>query len=170
MPVLRIRIYGDPALKMKAMPVGKVGPQEKKLLEDMAETMYSANGVGLAATQVGVCKQLVVVDAGNGLLKLANPKIVRAECKRIGEEGCLSFPQIVVKIKRPQRIVLEAVNQDGINIRIEAEGLLARVLQHEIDHLMGVVIIDRIGLRQRVLIARELRQIKKSFKGIKGIK
>ena len=164
MSSLHIRIYGDPILKVKALPADKIGPQEKKVLEDMARTMYAAEGVGLAATQVGVNKQLIVVDVGNGLLKLANPKLIKAWCNRLGEEGCLSFPGIRLKIKRPEKVVLEALNQDGQKIKIEAEGLLARVLHHEVDHLMGIVIIDRVGIRQRLLVAGKLWRLKMSKK------
>lgn len=161
MSILRIRIYGDPALKKKALPVDKIGPDEKKLFEDMAQTMYAAKGVGLAATQVGRAKQLMVIDIGEGLLKLANPRIAKAQCRRAGEEGCLSFPDITVKIRRPEKVVLEAFNQDGAKVRIDAEGLLARAFGHEIDHLNGVVIIDRAGVRQKLLLTKKLRQIKK---------
>jgi peptide deformylase len=127
----------------------------------MAKAMYAAEGVGLAATQVGINKRLAVIDAGNGLLKLANPEIVKAWCKKLGEEGCLSFPEIRVKIRRPQKVVVEALNQDSQKVKIEAEGLLARVLQHEIDHLNGVVIIDRIGLAQKLMVAVRLLKLKK---------
>jgi len=158
---MKIRIYGDSILRKKAKLVEVVGDKEKKELEDMAKTMYSAKGVGLAANQVGIDKQLIVVDVGNGLFKLVNPKVVKAQCKKMGEEGCLSFPGITVKIKRPEEIVVEALNQDGIKVKIEVEGLLARAIQHEIDHLMGVVIIDRIGVLQKTLLAKKLKELKK---------
>lgn len=161
MSILKVRLYGDPALRKKAAPVKDIGDNEKKLFEDMAQTMYAANGVGLAATQVGVDKQLIVVDVGSGLLKLANPKIVHASCKKMGEEGCLSFPEVTVKIKRPEKIKIGALNHNGQAVNIEAEGLSARALQHEMDHLDGVVIIDKIGIRQRLGIAGKLRKIKK---------
>lgn len=156
---MKIRLYGDPILRKKASPVKKVGSEEKKIFDDMAQTMYSAEGVGLAATQVGIDKQLLVVDVGTGLLKLANPRIIKAQCKKMGEEGCLSFPGISVKIKRPSKILVQALNQAGDRVKIEAEGRLARALQHEIDHLMGVVIIDRIGIRQRLMIIKKLWQL-----------
>jgi len=164
MPILKIRIYGDPILKKKAASIDKIGPEEKRLFEDMANTMYSLKGIGLAATQVGVEKQMMVIDVGQGLLKLANPKIVKASCKRSGEEGCLSFPEITVKIRRPEKIVAEALNHEGKKIKIEAEGLLARALQHELDHLAGIVIIDKIGIRQRLFIAKKLARLKKMGK------
>ena len=162
MSTMHIRIYGDPILRKKALLVDKIGLEEKKLFEDMAQTMYAAKGVGLAATQVGVKKQVMVIDVGSGLLKLANPKILKAQCKRLGEEGCLSFPEITVKITRPEKIVVEALDQNGAKVKIDAQGLLARVIQHEVDHLSGVVIIDRIGIRQRLLIAKKLWQLKKT--------
>ena len=130
MSTMHIRIYGDPILRKKALLVDKIGLEEKKLFEDMAQTMYAAKGVGLAATQVGVKKQVMVIDVGSGLLKLANPKILKAQCKRLGEEGCLSFPEITVKITRPEKIVVEALDQNGAKVKIDAQGLLARAIQH----------------------------------------
>jgi len=161
MPTLKIRVYPDPILKKKTSFVAGITDDEKKLFEDMAKTMYVAGGVGLAANQVGVSKQIMVLDVGRGLLKLANPKILKASCKKSGEEGCLSFPEISVKIKRPEKVVIEAMNHEGAKVKIEADGLFARALQHEMDHLAGVVIIDKIGIRQKLLIAGKLRKLKK---------
>jgi len=161
MPTLKIRVYPDPILKKKTSFVAGITDDEKKLFEDMAKTMYVAGGVGLAANQVGVAKQIMVLDVGRGLLKLANPKILKASCKKSGEEGCLSFPEISVKIKRPEKVVIEAMNHEGAKVKIEADGLFARALQHEMDHLAGVVIIDKIGIRQKFLIAGKLRKLKK---------
>ncbi|PIW66601.1 MAG: peptide deformylase [Candidatus Omnitrophica bacterium CG12_big_fil_rev_8_21_14_0_65_43_15] len=161
MPTLKIRVYPDPILKKKTSFVAGITDDEKKLFEDMAKTMYVAGGVGLAANQVGVSKQIMVLDVGRGLLKLANPKILKASCKKSGEEGCLSFPEISVKIKRPEKVVIEAMNHEGAKVKIEADGLFARALQHEMDHLAGVVIIDKIGIRQKFLIAGKLRKLKK---------
>ncbi|OIO79438.1 MAG: peptide deformylase [Candidatus Omnitrophica bacterium CG1_02_43_210] len=161
MPTLKIRVYPDPILKKKTSFVAGITDDEKKLFEDMAKTMYVAGGVGLAANQVGVSKQIMVLDVGRGLLKLANPKILKASCKKSGEEGCLSFPEISVKIERPEKVVIEAMNHEGAKVKIEADGLFARALQHEMDHLAGVVIIDKIGIRQKLLIAGKLRKLKK---------
>jgi len=161
MPTLKIRVYPDPILKKKTSFVAGITDDEKKLFEDMAKTMYVAGGVGLAANQVGVSKQIMVLDVGRGLLKLANPKILKASCKKSGEEGCLSFPEISVKIERPEKVVIEAMNHEGAMVKIEADGLFARALQHEMDHLAGVVIIDKIGIRQKLLIAGKLRKLKK---------
>ena len=161
MPTLKIRVYPDSILKKKTSFVAGITDDEKKLFEDMAKTMYVAGGVGLAANQVGVSKQIMVLDVGRGLLKLANPKILKASCKKSGEEGCLSFPEISVKIERPEKVVIEAMNHEGAKVKIEADGLFARALQHEMDHLAGVVIIDKIGIRQKFLIAGKLRKLKK---------
>lgn len=164
MSILKIMIYGNPFLKKQALPVEKVGPLEKKIFENMAQTMYNAGGAGLAATQVGINKQIMVVDVGKGLFKLANPKIIKVLCKKSGEEGCLSFPEVTVKIRRPEKITVEALNQDNQKIRIEAEGLLARAIQHEMDHLAGILIVDRIGIKQRLLLGPKLKQLKKLSK------
>jgi len=161
MSTLKIRLYGDPALRKKAQPVSKITAEEKKLFENMAQAMYDAGGVGLAGPQVNIDKQLLVIDVGSGLFKLANPKILKAVCVKSGEEGCLSFPEVTVKIKRSEKIVVEALNHEGAKIRIEAEGLFARALQHEIDHLKGKLIIDRLNLVDKIKIRKKLREMKK---------
>ena len=107
---------------------------------------------------------MIVVDVGTGLLKLANPKILTACSKKSGEEGCLSFPGVSVKVRRHNKITVEALNHDGVKVKIDADGLLARALQHEIDHLMGILIIDRIGVAQKLLLAKKLQELKKSNK------
>ena len=157
---MQIKIYGDPFLRKKAKPAEKIGPKQKKIFEEMARVMYAAKGAGLASTQVGIEEQLLVIDVGSGLLKLANPVLVKTEGIEYGEEGCLSIPEVSVRIKRSRKVTVEALNQDGIKVKIEADGLLARVLQHEIDHLKGILIIDRAGLRQMFLAAWKLRKMK----------
>jgi len=144
MAVRILRKFRDDVLRNKAKPVKKIDKYIMKLLDDMADTMYEHKGVGLAAPQVGILKRLVVVDAGKGLLKLINPHIVEARGEDIDVEGCLSFPGIFGEVKRPERVVVEALNPEGKRIRVEGEGLLARALCHEIDHLDGVVFIDKV--------------------------
>ena len=142
---LKINTFPDSMLRKKAARVAGVGDSEKKILKDMAEAMYLNRGVGLAAVQVGIDKQLAVVDVGKGLLKLVNPVIVKKEGSEIEEEGCLSVPQALVKVKRAAKIVVNFLNEEGLVTEMEAEGLLGRAIQHEIDHLSGVLIIDYLN-------------------------
>jgi len=143
MPVYRIKKYPDPSLRGKCSRVENVGAKERKILARMAETMYSAGGIGLAGPQVGINQQFIVVDVGEGLIKLVNPKIVFEEGESRMEEGCLSLPGIFVNVKRAGKILVEGWDERGEKIKLSAEGLFAHVLQHEIDHLQGILIIDR---------------------------
>ncbi len=143
MAVLDIRMAGDKVLKEQAAPVTKVDRRIKKLLDDMAQTMYAANGVGLAAPQVGASLRLIVVDAGEGLLELINPVVVSAEGCEVGNEGCLSIPGVYGEVERCAKVQVEGVTREGRKVALEGEGFLARVLQHEIDHLDGVLFIER---------------------------
>jgi len=161
---LEIKIYGNPVLRKKAKPVEAVGPEELALFDDMAKAMYAASGVGLAAPQVGVSKQLIVIDAGRGLIKLANPKIIKAEGKQAIEEGCLSFPEISIKVKRANNIVVEALGPDNKKIQLESKDLTSIILQHEIDHLNGILIADRASLKERIRLRRKLTNLRKRGK------
>ena len=139
-----IRLYGDPVLRDKAQPVPKIDAKLHRLLRSMAQTMYDADGVGLAAPQVGVLKRVVVIDIGEGLLELINPEIIAsADDKELGVEGCLSLPGIVGDVCRNSQVMVRAFNGQGQELEIEGEGLLARALQHELDHLDGVLFIDK---------------------------
>jgi len=149
MPVYNIIKYPDPFLRKKALKVEKITTREKKILAQMAETMYSAKGVGLAGPQVGINEQFIVADVGNGLLKLVNPRIVFAEGESKMEEGCLSIPGVCFNIKRAQKVLVEGLNEKGEEVKISAEGLLSHVLQHEIDHLQGILIIDRAEEKEK---------------------
>jgi len=139
-----LRTEGDPVLRKPALEVKRFDAALGRLLDDMAESMYYYEGVGLAAPQIGISKQIVVIDANeSGLLELINPEIVFAEGEEVDIEGCLSVPQTYGEVKRAARVKVIAQNRLGERIEIEAEGLLARALQHEIDHLQGVLFIDR---------------------------
>lgn len=143
MALREIVITGHPVLRKKAKKVEKITPLDLQLMDDMAETMYNAPGVGLAAPQVGVSKRIVVVDVGDGLFKLVNPKIIYSEGSEIDAEGCLSVPGLIGDVERYTKITVKATTPDGKTIKIDAENFFARCLQHELDHLDGVLYTDK---------------------------
>lgn len=143
MAVLQLRYLGDPVLREKAEPVAEVTDEIVRLLKDMEETMYAADGVGLAAPQVGVSRRLIVVDVGEGPIHLVNPVLEEAEGTEVGQEGCLSIPGVYGNVERYARVAVCGLGLDGKPLRVEGKGLLARALQHEIDHLDGVLFIDK---------------------------
>ncbi len=142
MPVMEIKKAGDKVLKDVAAPVEKIDRKIKKLLDDMAETMYAADGVGLAAPQVGVSLRVVVIDVGEGVIELINPEIITKDSCENGTEGCLSVPGMYGEVERSATVIVEALNRNGKKFRISGSGLLARALQHEIDHLNGILFIE----------------------------
>ncbi|NLM26161.1 MAG: peptide deformylase [Firmicutes bacterium] len=144
MAVLEIVKIGDPILRQKASPVTKITKKTTKLIQDMIETMYAADGAGLAAPQVGVSLQIVVIDVGEGPIVLINPKIIESEGEIIDVEGCLSIPGKKAYVKRAAQVTVVALNEKGKTIRIVGEDYLARALQHEIDHLNGILYVDLI--------------------------
>ncbi|WP_414714940.1 peptide deformylase [Sporomusa sp.] len=139
---MEIRKAGDKILKELAVPVDRIDRKIRHLLNDMAETMYDADGVGLAAPQVGVSLRIVVIDVGEGLIELINPVIVAKEGCETGIEGCLSVPGMCGEVERYATVTVEALNRSGKQIQINGSGLLARALQHEIDHLNGILFIE----------------------------
>lgn len=151
---MNILLAPNPSLRKKASPVKKIGDEERRILSEMAETMYLKEGVGLAAVQVGIHKQLVVIDIGSGCMKLINPVIVKKEGWETQEEGCLSVPDASVKVRRYKKITVDYLNEEGDAVRLNAEGLLARAIQHEIDHLMGKLIIDYLGPLKKLFMMR----------------
>ncbi len=159
--VLKIRIFGEPVLRKKVRPVKKITPAHGEILSKMAQLMYAESGIGLAASQVGINESLIVVDIGTGLYKLINPKIVYKEGHQAIEEGCLSVPGVSIKVKRAQKVRIKAMDLDSQAITIEAEGLLACVFQHEIDHLNGKLIIDYASLLEKLNIRKKLKGLKK---------
>ena len=134
----------DEVLRKHSRRVEKFDKRLRTLLDDMAETMIDADGVGLAAPQVGVLKRCVVIDAGDGLIELVNPEIISMEGSVIGAEGCLSIPGRRCTVDRPEKVTVIAQNRDGESIRLEAEGLLAVAICHEVDHLDGILYIDKM--------------------------
>ena len=157
--LLDIKIYPDTALRKKARFVAKIGDDERKFAYNMIETMRSANGVGLAAPQVGISKRIIVVEDSEGdnriALILINPKITRKKGKVKFCEGCLSLPGVSNDVIRPEFITVEALNLDGDMLKINADGLLARIIQHETDHLDGIMFIDKIGFLKRKKIIKQ---------------
>lgn len=143
MSKLQIMIAGDPVLRDVAKPVERIDKKLQRLLKDMAETMYAADGVGLAAPQVGVSKRVVVIDVGDGLYELINPVIVKKEGSVLGSEGCLSVPDYEGEVERAEFVECEFTDKTGQRMLLSASGLLAVCIQHELDHLDGVLFIDK---------------------------
>ena len=144
MAIREIREVGDEILRKKARRVDKIDHRIKTLLDDMIETMHKSEGVGLAAPQVGVLRKLMVIDLGDGVIELINPEIVEQEGEAIDQEGCLSVPGVTGKVLRPARVKVKAVDRNNKPLEIEGTDLLARALCHEIDHLHGILFIDKI--------------------------
>lgn len=156
LPILR---FPDPRLRKVAAPITKIDDSIRRLAADMAETMYEAPGIGLAATQVDVHKQLIVIDVSetkNELLVLINPEIVTDEGFQVGEEGCLSVPGIYDKVERAEKVSVRYLDLDGRAQTIEAEGLLAVCIQHEMDHLQGKVFVDHLSQLKQTRIKSKL--------------
>lgn len=146
MAIRNIREDGDEILRKKSREVEVVDDKIREILEDMVETMHKYNGVGLAAPQIGLLKRLIVIDLydDKGPIKLVNPEIVKEKGTQEVEEGCLSFPNKFAKIIRPEEVTVKALNENGKTVKISAKGLLAQALSHEIDHLNGILFVDKI--------------------------
>ncbi len=158
MALLEIKKYPDPVLRKKCQKVEEVTEEIKKLGWDMIETMTKALGIGLAVPQVGELKRIIVVSIETSPQVFINPKIIQKSKEIvIDEEGCLSFPELFLKIKRAKWVEIEALNENGEKIHLKTEGLSARIFQHEIDHLDGILFIDRISFWQRWKIRKKLK-------------
>ena len=164
MPVLEIKLLPDPILRKKATPLEKVTEEVKTILNDMAETMYDAPGIGLAGNQVGILMRLVVMDCSTdeedpNLIKMINPEIINSsDEKEELEEGCLSIPDHKSIVKRPAQVKVKYLNIDGIEQILDAEGLLAACVQHEIDHLNGILFVDHISRLKKDMILRKVKK------------
>ncbi len=168
MSLLTILKFPDPFLKTKAEPVEKVDAEIGKLISDMIDTMYGARGIGLAAVQVGVAKRVVVLDVpdddeekrerGRNLMALINPEIISSEGEMVYEEGCLSVPGFTADVTRAEKVVVKALDREGRPVELEAEGLPAIAIQHEIDHLDGTLFIDRLSRIKREIIKRKIKK------------
>lgn len=144
MALRNIRKLGDDILRKKCRQVETIDERILTLLDDMAETMYDAGGVGLAAPQIGILKRIVVIDVGEGLIELINPEITDVEGNIKDVEGCLSVPGKCGYVVRPEKVTVTALNRDGEKITISGEGLLAKAFCHELDHLDGIVFVDKV--------------------------
>jgi peptide deformylase len=163
--VREIAIWPDPVLKEIALPVDRVDDAVRRLLDDMAETMYAADGVGLAAPQVAVKRRVVVIDAsprqeGQKLIHLVNPEIVKYEGKISYTEGCLSIPGEAEEVERAAKVWVRALDYHGKPYELEADGLLAIALQHETDHLNGTLFVDHLSSLKRELIRKRMKKLK----------
>jgi len=160
---LEIKKYPDKVLKEKSVSVENIDGNLHRLIYDMIETMYAAQGIGLAANQVGVLKRVCVIDISireekRPLIVLLNPELITKEGVQEGEEGCLSVPGYLTNIKRAERVFVKGLDREGRPLEIDAAGFLARVLQHEIDHLNGLTIIDRISLIKREFFKKRYKK------------
>lgn len=171
MAVLDIRQYPDPVLKRKCADVANITPELHKLIDDMIETMYDAPGVGLAAPQVGISLRLAVIDVSTDeekqpLLVLVNPEIVEYEGEVEEEEGCLSVRGYYTEVKRYEKVKVRAMDRQGNPIVVDGEGFLSRALQHELDHLDGMLFIDRLSPLKRELFKRRQKKQKEEGAGV----
>ena len=169
MAVLEILKYPNPNLKKKSQPVEIIDPSLRQLVQNLAETLYAAPGVGLAAPQVGVPLRLIVIDVTpvnqpKNLMVLINPEIVTSEGECTWEEGCLSVPDFNEEVKRKKKVVVRCQNLEGETVEIEGNDLLSVVLQHEIDHLDGILFVDHLSQLKRDLYKRQLKKEKKEGK------
>jgi len=169
MAVLEILKYPHPTLKKRSKEVKQIGEGIKTLIHDMAETMYEANGIGLAACQVGVPQRVIVLDISpidpqQSFSAMINPEIISEEGEIDHEEGCLSVPDCFEKVKRIEKIRVKGISPDGKEMEVSGEGILAFALQHEIDHLNGVLILDRLSQLKREIYRNKLKKEKKSVR------
>ena len=170
MAILDILTYPDPELKKISEPVDKVDENIITLIDNMFETMYAAPGIGLAAPQVGVLKRIIVLDIGErdgeqcAPLALINPEIVSSEGETTFEEGCLSVPEYTADVVRAKEVKIKGIDRKGKTVEIDADGLLSIALQHEIDHLNGILFVDRLGLVKRDMFKRKVKKMLKQGK------
>lgn len=159
MSLLTLHLLGSPVLRQRSAEVDVVDDEIRKFIDDMYETMAAAKGVGLAANQVGVAKRVAVIDADGQRFAMVNPRIVASSpVKDTAEEGCLSIPDVFGDVTRPAEVTLEAVDRDGQPFRLEASGLVARAIQHEIDHLDGIIFLDHLGALRRAMLLKRFRK------------
>jgi peptide deformylase len=161
MTIREVHVLGSPVLRQRAEEIAAVDDDLRTLVDDMFDTMAAFSGVGLAANQVGVARRVAVVNAEGQTITMINPRIVEADGREVKEEGCLSIPEVYGEVTRPGRVVLEALNEAGAPYRLDADGLVARAIQHEIDHLDGILFIDHLSpMKRQLLVSRWKREHK----------
>lgn len=161
MSVLPLHLLGSPVLRQRSSEVGPVDEATRRFVTDLFETMQASKGVGLAANQVGVARRIAVVETEDARLVLINPVIIETEGRDTAEEGCLSIPEVYAEVTRPARVRVEATDADGKRYTWEGEGLAARAVQHEIDHLDGILFLDHLGpIKRKMLLARYKKEHK----------
>jgi len=167
MAVMKIYVYGEEVLRQKAPPEEEIDDGVRELIRNMADTMRQAAGIGLAAPQVGESRRIIVTEVPQehkGLVALINPKIVESKGSSEFEEGCLSIPGVTAKVKRAAEVVVEGLTPEGKKVRNKYTGLVATVIQHEIDHLDGILFVDRLGFLGRSALSLKLRSLAKANK------
>lgn len=157
--MLKLRFYPDPILRKKCEKVETITSKMRDLIRQMSQVMYDNKGIGLAGPQVGQLKRVITINTGKGLIGIVNPRITSLKGTQTSEEGCLSFPGLFVKVKRAQEVEVEGRDPQAKLIKIKAQGLMSRVFQHEIDHLDGILMIDRIGFMEKLKIKKKLRKL-----------
>jgi peptide deformylase len=158
MSLRALHLLGSPVLRQHSAPVEVVDDEIRRLIDDMFDTMDAARGIGLAANQVGLSRRVAVVDVDDDRFAMVNPRILEAEGRVVAEEGCLSIPEIYADVARPERVVIEALDAHGQAYRKEAAGLKARAIQHEIDHLDGILFLDHLSLIKRQMLLAKWRR------------
>lgn len=174
MPLRPIFLYPDPVLLRPTVPVEEVDDRTRELVRDMIDTMYAAPGIGLAANQIGVAARVCIVDLSAGdkdgeLRVFVNPEVRQTDGSEVGEEGCLSFPDIELDIERPCRATVEALDLDGNRFVVEGEGLLARAILHEIEHLDGFTFLRNVSAVRREMVKRRIRKLIKAGEWIAAV-
>ena len=159
MALLEVVKYPSSIIRKKCEPVIEINDEIIELSQNMAETMYAYSGIGLAAPQIAVLQQLIVLDIGEGLMTLVNPEITMAEGSDMMDEGCLCLPKLTAEVDRSENVQVKGINLKGEPVCIDAEGLLARVFQHEIDHLQGMLFIDRISKLKRDIALKQYKKL-----------
>ena len=157
---LKVRIYGDPCLRKKCVPVKEIGSSERMVMNAMIETMHQSKGIGLAAPQVGITQRFFVADIGEGPMVIINPEIVKRSGSGLLEEGCLCLPEVTIIVKRAEEITVNYMDENDQLMTMTCSGLLARVIQHETDHLDGVLIIDYATDEEKAQFGEQLERLK----------